>query len=212
MNSDLLVVLTTLGLYAGLVISPGPGFALITRMAISGRPARAYSAALGFGVAATFYAGLTMAGLAVMIERIGWLAGAIQIAGGCYLVYFGVSAWRAARSTDAEPPAGAQQQSASLWQSFRIGVLVDLSNPKGIAFFLSLYSVAIPVGTAAWAKAAILIGGFAIEVAWYSLVARLFASAPARALYRRFGAWIERGIGTLLTGAGLRMIVSRLSF
>ena len=209
MSQDVMVVVTTLGLYAGLVLSPGPGFALITRMAMSGAPRTAYAAAAGFAVAATFYAVLTMAGLAVLIAKVGWLAIAIQVAGGCYLIWFGVSAWL----SGAREPADSEHNPAldpGLWRGFRIGLLVDLSNPKGIAFFLSLYSVAIPPGTADWAKIAILIGGFMLEVIWYSLVARLFASGPARRVYRRFGHWIERTIGTALTAAGLRMIFSRV--
>jgi len=207
MSSDITVVLTTLGLYAGLVVSPGPGFALITRMAMSGRPQTAYAAATGFAVAATFYAVLTMAGLAVIIDRVGWLATAIQWAGGCYLIWFGMSAWLSGRDTSSGPSPEAEP---GLWRGFRIGLLVDLSNPKGIAFFLSLYSVSIPPGTADWAKVAILVGGFMLEVIWYSLVAKLFATGPARRVYQRCGHWIERGIGTVLTAAGLRMLFSRV--
>ncbi|GAB3684893.1 LysE family translocator [Salinisphaera aquimarina] len=207
MNQDLVVVLTTLALYAGLVVSPGPGFALITRLSMSGARTAAYAASLGFAVGATFYAILTMTGLVILLERVSWLAAAVEVAGGCYLIYFGVSAWLSgAAATGGESP----DMPTGAWRGFRIGLLVDLSNPKGIAFFLSLYSVAIPAGTALWAKAAILVGGFALEVLWYSLVALLLSSRPARATYRRFGGWIERGIGTVLAGFGARLIAARL--
>lgn len=208
MNADLTAIIITLALYAGLVISPGPGFALISRLAMSESRQTAFAAAFGFAVGATFYGVLTMAGLVVLIERVSWLAGAIQVAGGCYLLYVGISAWCSSPASQA--PTTRRASPRSLRRGFRIGLLVDMSNPKGIAFFLSLYSVAIPAGTALWAKGVILAGGFALEVLWYSLVAVLLASGPARALYRRFGIWIERTIGTVLAGFGARLMLGRL--
>lgn len=86
----------------------------------------------------------------------------------------------------------------------------NLLDPKGIAFFLSLYRVAIPAGTGLWAKAVILLGGFAVEVAWYGTAAVLLSSASARTACGRRGRWIERGIGTLLARFGLRLITERL--
>ena len=91
-----------------------------------------------------------------------------------------------------------------------MGMLVNLSNPKGIAFFIGLYAVAIPPATALWAKLTILVGGLLIEIVWYSLVTVLLSSRPARAAYDRFGVWIERLIGTVLAAFGLRLISEKL--
>src|SRR3954454_6794567 len=93
MSRELVVILTTLGLYAAVLISPGPNFALVSRLAISGASRAAAGSALGFGLAASFYQVLTMTGLSLLLTKVGWLASAIQVAGGLYLVYLGVGAW-----------------------------------------------------------------------------------------------------------------------
>lgn len=206
MSADLATVLTTLALYAGLVVSPGPGFALVSRLALSDARAEARACTVGFAVGATLYALLSMTGLALAIRQVAWLADIVQVAGGCYLVWFGVRAWRTAPARES---ATTPQRPADAWRGFRTGLLVDLSNPKGIAFFVSLYAVAIPPDTALWAKALIILGGFLLEIGWYNVVAALLSTPPAQRTYRRFTAPIERAIGTLLAGFGLRMIVGK---
>lgn len=202
MSRDLFVVFTTLALYAAAVVSPGPSFALISRLAVGSGRRVAIGAALGLAFGATFYAGLTMTGMALMLSRIGWLATAIRIAGGLYLIYLGLSAWFGGK-----PEAFARHPRAkSAWSGPRMGLIVELSNPKGIAFYLGLYAAAVPLDTAAWAKGVILAGGFSMEVLWYSFVAVVLSSPPVHALYRRWSRWIERLIGTALAGLGLHLL------
>jgi threonine/homoserine/homoserine lactone efflux protein len=208
MSADLLTVATALGLYAAVVVSPGPNFALISRLSISGARPAAVGATFGLAIAATLYAVLTMTGLALVLTRIGWLTSLIQIAGGCYLVYLGMTSWWGTQPSAAvREPAGAP---ISVLRGLRKGLIVNLSNPKGIAFFVGLYAVAIPPNTVLWAKLAILAGGFTLEILWYGFVIVLLSSQPARAAYKRFGIWIERAIGTVLATFGLRLISERL--
>lgn len=146
MNLEFIPIITTLGLYAVAVVSPGPSFALVSRLAVSGSRFAAIGASFGLALAAAFYAILTMTGLALLLSRIGWVASLVQIAGGCYLVYLGAIAWLSSRleaATQQQRPA-----SRRALHGFRMGILVNLSNPKGIAFFLSLYAVAVPPETA----------------------------------------------------------------
>lgn len=208
MSQELATVLAALAIYAAAVLSPGPNFTLITRLAASGARPAALGATLGFSVGATLYAVLSMTGLALVVTRVGWLVTFVQIAGGCYLVYLGLSAWfgRAART----PGGSGSPDVAGAARGFRMGLVVELSNPKGIAFFVSFFAVAVPMETALWAKAAILAGGFVLEIAWYGAASFLLSTRPARAVYKRFAIWIERAIGTLLAGFGLRLISERI--
>ncbi|HEY0625537.1 MAG TPA: LysE family transporter [Allosphingosinicella sp.] len=205
MNSDLAIVITTLSIYLAVAISPGPNFALVSRLAMANSRSAGFAATLGIAVGATFYACLTMTGLAVLLDQVGWLARLIQIGGGCYLIYLGIKAWQTPKQADSEAPVHASTN----WQAFRAALVVSLANPKSIAFFIGLYALAIPAGTALWAKGAIVGGGFLIEILWYGAVSFLLSTQKARSVYQRFGAWIERGIGTLLAGFGVKLITQR---
>jgi threonine/homoserine/homoserine lactone efflux protein len=134
MRTDLTVILTTLAVYLAVTISPGPNFALVSRLAISGSRRAALSASAGIATASMIYAGLSMTVLAILLREISRLASGVQIIGGCNLT---------------------------------------------------------------------------IEAIWYGLVAMLLSTPGARAIYRRLGRWIERLIGTLLVGSGLRLIYDR---
>ncbi|MFT4014549.1 MAG: LysE family translocator [Paracoccus sp. (in: a-proteobacteria)] len=207
MPTEIVVVATVLLLYAAIVVSPGPNFALISRLAISGARQTAIGATLGLACAGTLYAILSMSGLALLLTRIGWLAGAVQIAGGLFLVYLGVKGWLHRPAPDDERGVPLAQDRFA--RGLRLGLLVNLSNPKGIAFFISLYAATIPLDTSTAARIAILGGGFALEILWYGLVIWLLSTGPARAAYRRFGVWIERVMGTFLVLFGLRLIFER---
>lgn len=93
MSAEIVVIATVLLFYATIDVSPGPNFALVSRLAISGERQTAIGATIGLACAATLYSVLSMSGLAMLLTQISWLAGAAQIAGGLFLVYLGVKGW-----------------------------------------------------------------------------------------------------------------------
>lgn len=205
---DSVVVLYTLGIYAAIVVSPGPGFALVSRLALQGDKRRCSGAILGLAIAATFYALLAMIGLATILNQIGWLARTVQILGGLYLVYLGLSAWKSsmkARVNQTKKP----DKDKSFYQGIRVGLLVNLSNPKAIAFFVSLYAVVVPIDAHWTTRACILIGGALMELVWYWLVGKMLTRRVFRTFYLAWSSLIERALGTILIFFGCRLIFSK---
>lgn len=144
MTTEIAAITTVMLLYAAIVVSPGPNFAPIPRLAISGARQSATGAALGLACAATLYAILSMSDLALLLTRIGWLAAAAQIAGGLFLAYLGVKSWL--HRPDPEGTDSIALTQDSFAQGFRLGLVINLSNPKGIAFLISLCAATIPPG------------------------------------------------------------------
>ncbi|WP_034950177.1 LysE family translocator [Erwinia oleae] len=208
MSQELTTIFGALAIYAAVVLSPGPNFTLITRLATSDARSAALGATFGFSVGAMVYAVLSMTGLALIITRVGWLVTFVQIAGGGYLIYLGLSAWFTSTAKTLNCERRRNINSAA--RGFRMGLIVELSNPKGIAFFVSFFAVAIPMETALWAKAVILAGGFFLEIVWYGAASFLLSTRPVRTVYERFAMWIERAIGTLLAVFGVRLIWEKI--
>jgi len=207
MSNDLITIATVAVLYAAVVVSPGPNFALISRLAISGSARAAHGATLGLALAATLYAVLSMTGLAVVLSRIGWLAASVQVAGGLFLIYLGIQSWL--RPNASKPRSPTLSSDDTLARGLRLGLLINLFNPKAIAFFVSLYAVAIPAETGLGTKTAILSIGFGLEILWYGFVVAILSTGPARAIYNRFSVWFERTLGTVLVLFGVRLIMGR---
>ncbi|TDT74026.1 threonine/homoserine/homoserine lactone efflux protein [Litoreibacter halocynthiae] len=207
MSNDLITIATVAVLYAAVVVSPGPNFALISRLAISGAPRTAHGATLGLALAATLYAVLSMTGLAVVLSHMGWLGSFVQVAGGLFLIYLGLQSRLQPNASKPKSPTVLSDDTFE--RGLRLGLLINLSNPKAITFFVSLYAVAISSETGLGAKSAILFIGFGMEVLWYTIVVAILSTGPARAIYNRFGVWFERTLGTILVVLGIRMIMER---
>lgn len=198
MSGDLAVVATALGLYAAVVVSPGPSFAIVARMAAAGERRAALGATLGLALAALAYAALALTGLATLLSELPGLARAVAIAGGLTLAWIGVGVWRGASAPLPEGGPDASRFAAGL----ACGALVCLTNPKAVAFFVGLFAAAVPPGAAAWAKGAILAGVLALELGWYGAVALALSRPGPCAAYRRLRRPAERALGAGLVAIG----------
>lgn len=204
MSPYVIIVGATL-IWLAAVVSPGPNFLVVSRLALSRSRRSAIGATFGITVGSLIYAALTMFGLSVLILRFAWLRDSIHIVGGAYLVWLGIQAWRS-RPEDPHPAAaGAAQDGPSLLRGLRVGFLTEITNPKGIAFFLGLFAAAVPSATPLWAKLAVLLAGGMVEVAWYTAVSFVLSSGPMRAGYQKVRRTVDRVFGALLIAVGLKV-------
>ncbi len=207
---DLVVIASTLGIFAAVVVSPGPNFALISRLALQGHRTAANGAVAGFVAGSAVYALLAMVGLSAILSQVGWLARGVQIAGGLYLVYLGLNAWWSTRGTRTGVKEDTRNElpQPGFRNGLKLGLIIELSNPKGIAFFVGLYAAAVPLDASIGTKASIFVGGALIQLAWYAVVVSVLSGTRFCAFYERGRKWIERTIGSALVFFGLRLIVS----
>jgi threonine/homoserine/homoserine lactone efflux protein len=151
------------------------------------------------------YAALTLFGLSVLILRFAWLGDTIRVVGGAYLVWLGIQAWRARPGSPSCPAPEPVRDVTSLLRGLRVGFLTEITNPKGIAFFLGLFAAAVPPATPFWAKLAVLSAGGMIELAWYTTVSFALSSGPMLTGYQKIRRTVDRVIGTLLIAIGLKV-------
>ncbi|MBR0641926.1 LysE family translocator [Plastoroseomonas hellenica] len=191
------------------VISPGPSFVLVSRIAVTRSRLHGLAAALGMGIGGTIFAGLALLGLAALLSQVEWLYFALKIGGGLYLTWLGIRIWRGAR----EPltPAGSDApQDASLLHAFSFALLTQLSNPKAAIIYGSVFAAMLPASPPTWLVSALPPLVFAIETAWYAIVALAFSASHPRALYLRGKLWIDRLAGGVMTALGLRLLLDAI--
>jgi len=186
------------------VVSPGPAFLVLSQLAAGRSRAAGLGAALGIALGAILFAALTMWGLGVLVTKIAWLGTALRIAGAIYLVYLGLSLFHGASQPAAES-APVEAGGRDLLAGLRIGLLTALTNPKAIAFFLSLFAVALPPDLPLAAKLVLLAAGFSIELCWYVLVAFALSTGWLRSRYARARTTIDRVLGAVLLLLGVRL-------
>jgi threonine/homoserine/homoserine lactone efflux protein len=192
------------------IISPGPAFLMVSRAAAGRSLAVGIGLGAGVAIAATIWAAAACFGIALLMTQFTSVYGIIQLAGGAYLIWLGISAWRHSRTAQAAAPAAPQQMIVrdGVGRAVLVGAWLSLGNPKIIIFFSSIFVALLPHDAPLWLRlAAVAIVGMQ-EITWYTIVAFVFSRPRVQAAYAHARKWIERALGTVLIGLGTRIIVA----
>lgn len=188
------------------VISPGQSFLFIARTAMMDGRLPALIATLGMGLGSCVWAVAAMLGMAIILQQAAWAYALLKIAGGLYLLYLGVMVWRNAPET-IEIGAGDTQHSHShMSTALRRGVLIQITNPKVVVFFGSIFFALLPAGAPLWVMISAIVIVFVNEIAWYTIVSLLFSARQPRDAYLRFKPSLDRVMASVLGMLGLKLI------
>lgn len=188
-------------------ISPGPSFLLVARTAVAASRRDGLAAAAGMGAGATLLAVLVLAGLQSLFAAFPWVFGGLKIAGGLYLVWLAVGAWRGARAGLAGLEGGGAERTAPA-RSFGRALLTQLSNPKAIVVYGGIFSALLPASLPPGAAIVLLALVCAIETAWYALVALVLSAPAPRRWYLRGKPVLDRLTGAVLGLLGVKLVVA----
>ena len=197
MNPNLLALLTIAGAIAIGAISPGPSFVMVAQTALSTTPRNGRVAALGIGCGGLVFATAATTGLGATLAYAGPVFLALKIAGGGYLIYLGVRLWMAGKH---ERPA--ESATVPTRRTFLTALLTQLSNPKAIVVYGSVFATALPLHPANWLLIALPLAVTAVEVSWYLFVATVMSRPAPRRAYMRSAKTIDRVAGVAMGGLG----------
>jgi threonine/homoserine/homoserine lactone efflux protein len=174
-------------------LTPGPAVTAIVARAIADgpRPALAINAGVVTGDLLLF--SLAAAGMAAAARAFGDLFAIVKILGALYLVWQGVSLWRA--TPRIASPAGARHED-HFWRNYVAGLLLMFGHVQAMLFYAALMPGFVDFSTLAWGDLGLLalmllvvIGGVNTGYALLAARARgFFANEPAqRAILRVAG-------------------------
>jgi RhtB (resistance to homoserine/threonine) family protein len=190
------------------LVSPGPDFIIVSSLSLTRGRLDGIKGAAGIASVIALYTLVSLTGLSALFAHYFWMVVAIKICGGCYLLYLGIMLWRAsfAKQNTITPATDVKKKSA-----YKAGALTCLTNPKPIAFFASIFALALAPETSLATKAAITAAIPGITLIWFSLVAFGLSKPKMRARYQRCQRAIDRVTGTVLAFFGLKLILSARS-
>ncbi len=194
------------GIWALVVMSPGPDFVVtVSRAAAARRTGLAAVAGIVMGTA--IWASASAVGLEFVLAHYRWVAEVVRLAGAGYLGWLGVRMIIHARQAAPEVAAGTgPPRLAAAW---RAGLLADLGNPKAAVFWTSLFAAVLPPAAPAWVRACAVAVAVIVAAAWYSAVACAFSLAAVSSWYQRARKWIDRVTGGVLIGLAARLAAER---
>jgi len=200
--TDLSQLAVLAGIWALVVMSPGPDFFVTMSRAIRSRRA-GLAAAAGIVAGTAIWASASAVGLEFVLAHYRWVAEGVRLAGAGYLAWLGV---RMIVRSRREPPATpADDGPARLGPALRAGLLADLGNPKAAVFWTSLFAAVLPPAASGSVRVAAVVVAVTIAAAWYSAVACAFSAAAVTRWYRRAKTWADRVTGGVLVGLAARL-------
>lgn len=184
--------------------SPGPAIiAIMTMSAARGRRA-GVAFALGVATASVFWGVLATLGFAALLAHFAWVLGFIKLAGGLYLLWLALRAFRSLMRAGPLPPPG----HAGPGNHYLQGLILHLTNPKAVL----VWSAVISLGVTRQA-ATLEIATFAAVCSFtgcliFLAYAVLFSTRQMMALYARARRPVDALVGGFFTLAGIRLMSS----
>lgn len=189
------------------VVSPGPSFVMVARVAVAMSRRQALGAALGMGLGGAVFGAAALFGLQAIFVAVPALYVGLKVLGGLYLCYLGVVIFRAATQPLMLTTGDADKVGATA-KSFWLGLMTQVSNPKTAIIYASVFAGFLPPHFSAFFASALLLAVFLVEAVWYALVALLLSSSRPQRAYLSFKAGIDRAAGLVMLGLGVRCATS----
>lgn len=198
-------------------ITPGPDSLLIMARSASQGFKSGSAAALGIGAGTCVHVLAAALGLSALLAASAAAFTVVKLMGAAYLVYLGVTMlFKRHQPAAAADPALPAPPPMRWRQIFTQGFLTNVLNPKVALFFLAFVPQFIAADAPSKALAFIFLGAvFNLNgMLWCHLLAWSSAAAGARvrgqAWSQTMGRWLQRGIGALFLGFGVRLALSEV--
>ncbi len=191
-----------LAIHAVALISPGPDFAIVTRLSIvSGRQTGLWAAA-GVAAAIGVYILVCAFGLSLVLAALPGLSTLLSVTGAMYLAWLGIQCLR----SKGQLPE--MQSRGQVGKAFVSGFLTNLLNPKAMLYFGSILSQVLTpeLGTVDTALLWVLLVGESFL--WFGIVSAMFSSRRVLDWLGSRLVWFDRVVGVVLLGLAAKIATS----
>lgn len=190
-------LLATIGMIHSLaLISPGPDFALMVKIASQQTRQTALAAALGIAIAILVHTILSLTGVSLLIHSSPVLYTIVQLCGASYLGWMGIGALKSAfRIQEGASTLNETSPAISAISGFNRGLLTNLLNPKALVFFITLFSTLMTPSISFNTRIAAAVLLFTLSAAWFGLLAILLSKPKMQRKFQQFNRLVNGLIG-----------------
>ncbi|WP_394131045.1 LysE family translocator [Shewanella maritima] len=210
------------------LMSPGPDFAIIVKMATQQTRTCALYCAAGIALAILLHTLLSLLGISLMIQQSPIAYSIVQFVGISYLGWMGIGAFRGgvqqyrsnhqgsgAHSNDlsAQLVAGnathqATSSTVSPIQGFKIGLLTNLLNPKALVFFITLFTVLVTPSVDNATKIASAIMLFGLSLLWFGFLSIVLSQSHIQRKLMNSSCYIDILVGVIFVGVAITILIN----
>lgn len=199
-------LLTIAGIHLVALASPGPDFFFVSQTAVSKSRTEALFGVAGITLGVAFWAALSLLGLQIIFDKFFWLQSLITFLGGIYLCYLAFLLIRGALKSSAQQQVPKVELKASLSKTFLFGLATNLSNPKAVIYFSSIFSVFLLPSMGTQERMTIFSLVTIESFVWFAFIALFFGMPSLKKGYQKSAKYID-GLSGLVFGIfGLGLI------
>ena len=226
MDVTLLASLAVIHIIA--LVSPGPDFAIVVKMATQQSRIVALNCALGISVAILVHTLLSLLGISLMIQQSPIAYTIVQVVGISYLAWMGIGALRSAygqlqqklqqkrQQNQANTQPNQQTNKATFapmsgFKGFKVGLYTNLLNPKALIFFITLFTVLISPAVNQSTKIASAVLLFTLSLIWFSLLALVLSKPRIQQKLLSASAVIDGLVGLVFVGISATIAIGLIS-
>ncbi len=189
------------------VISPGPDFAIVSKQSFSHGRTSAIFTSLGIASGILVHVMFCLIGIGYLLTVNSFLFNIFKYIGAFYLCYIGFKPFINSSISQFDKDEK-EKLKKSLYQSFVLGFITNVFNPKATIFFLSLFTLVINVDTPIFIK--LLYGAWMSVITgfWFCLVSLFFTSEYSKIFIRKYSILIDKIMGIILIIISIRLLLN----
>jgi threonine/homoserine/homoserine lactone efflux protein len=188
-------------------VTPGPDMALVIARSTQLGTLAGMVAALGISAGLLVHIIAAAIGVSAVIVASAAAFAVLKWIGTLYLIYLGIQMLRSSLQTGKSPEQPQSHSPIDLRHVFVQGFLTNVLNPKIALFFLAFLPQFVDTDVPSKAVAFMSLGLLfnIVGTAWNFGVAWFAGALTSSKRYARIRIWLERGIGVLFVGVGVRL-------
>ena len=196
------------------ILLPGPNSLFVLASAARRGVAAGYSAAAAVFIGDSLLMLAAALGVVSLLKAEPLLFVALKYLGAAYLFYIGFNMLRGAWRQWHQPQQAADAPAQALGEPFRRALLLSLSNPKAILFFVSFFIQFVDPAYANPGVSFLVLGAILQVISLTYLSVLIFTGARLAQWFRqrqRLVAGASSGVGALFVGFGVKLATATLS-
>lgn len=192
------LLLTICALHFVAQLSPGPDIILIAKSSASTTRRNTIHIIAGISLGIVLWVVLTLLGFTVLVEQFPWIQQVLMLIGGLFLAKMGWAMLSGGLRSLKQSSAleDVQAQSSAQKNYFLLGLFTNLSNPKTLIYFSSVFSLALSSSASDYLKAQLAVIIPLQTFLTFVLLMLLLSQPKIKAVYQRSGSYID-----ILSGA-----------
>ncbi len=189
--------------------SPGPATLSIASCAMAHGRRTAFWLSLGILIGGAGWGIAAAAGMGALMLTNAWLFEVIRYFGAIYLLYLAYKSFRNAMSEKAITMPSVQDPDVR--SLFYRGILINLSNPKAILGWGSVYALLVPASASVWEIAYVFGALYSGSILIFIGYAMLFSNSRFVQIYQASRRNFELGFSLFFGVASLKLLTTKLS-